>query len=90
MISGVSTYDNLVIDHYVSITQKFFDEEDTFIVGMETVNQISLLNQLSFILEHFERVYEEVTNDPFDSNRASMCVCLLFPFFCVCCCSFCC
>jgi len=71
MISGVSTYDNLVIDHYVSVTQKFFDEEDTFIVGMETVNQISLLNQLSFILEHFERVYEEVTNDPFDSNRAN-------------------
>ena len=71
--SSSSSYDNDVIDHYVSITQKFFDEEsDHFLAEMETVTQISLLNQLSFILEHFERVYEEVTNDPLDSNRSSM------------------
>ena len=60
-----------MIDSFVALTQKFFDEEDQFIV-LEASEQIALLHEMASILEREERVFEETMNDPFEIDRESM------------------
>jgi hypothetical protein len=71
METVVDDEDDLIIDSFVAITQRFINHEDDQIQRVETDEHISLLNRLSSIMEHEARVFEEAMNNPFDEGRES-------------------